>query len=79
MLKVFLSYTKVDHEKVEPFFHRLTHEGFDPWLDNEKLLPGHNWSYEIDQALAEANVVMLFEHLKRQQARIRSARSESSD
>ena len=60
MLKVFLSYTKADHEKVEPFFHRLTQDGFDPWLDSEKLLPGHNWSREIDQALAEANVVMLF-------------------
>ncbi|WP_049696016.1 TIR domain-containing protein [Pseudomonas fulva] len=60
MLKVFMSYTKVDQDRVKPFFQRIKDLGFDPWMDCEKLLPGQNWSPQIDQALAEANVVMLF-------------------
>jgi hypothetical protein len=31
----------------------------DPWLDEEKLLPGQDWDYEIDKALKEADAVLV--------------------
>lgn len=34
--------------------------GLDPWMDQERLLPGQSWEREIDRALNEANVVILF-------------------
>jgi hypothetical protein len=60
MLKVFLSYTKADRDKVVPYYTDLASMGYEPWMDVEKLVPGHNWSWEIDQALAQANVIMIF-------------------
>ncbi|KTB77142.1 hypothetical protein AO072_14575 [Pseudomonas syringae ICMP 13102] len=60
MLKVFLSYTKADQAQVHPYYAKLQAGGFEPWMDVERLVPGQNWSWEIDQALAESNVVILF-------------------
>ncbi|WP_122558917.1 TIR domain-containing protein [Pseudomonas viridiflava] len=60
MLKVFLSYTKADQAQVHPYYAKLQASGFEPWMDVERLVPGQNWSWEIDQALADSNVVMLF-------------------
>ncbi|EJL76927.1 TIR domain-containing protein [Polaromonas sp. CF318] len=60
MLKVFLSYASEDRSLVEPFYNRLLSDGFDPWIDFKKLLPGQNWALEIERAFTDANVVILF-------------------
>lgn len=60
MLKVFMSYTSVDQARVKPLYAEIEKLGFKPWMDCEKLLPGQNWSPQIDHALADANVVILF-------------------
>lgn len=59
-MKIFLSYAKEDGEVVKEFYDHLKTMGFDPWMDQEKLLPGQSWEREIDRALNEANVVILF-------------------
>lgn len=59
-MKVFLSYASEDRPLVEPFYDRLLSEGFDPWIDSRQILPGQNWSLEIERAFTEANVVLLF-------------------
>jgi formylglycine-generating enzyme required for sulfatase activity len=38
---------------------RLQQDGFDPWLDEERLLPGHDWQHEIATAVSESEVVIV--------------------
>ncbi|HCY63452.1 MAG TPA: hypothetical protein DHV59_11610 [Oxalobacteraceae bacterium] len=59
-MKVFLSYAKEDGAIVKEFHDHLKVMGFDPWMDQERLLPGQSWEHEIDRALKEANAVILF-------------------
>lgn len=57
--KVFISYAKEDHELAEKLFDYLLENGFNPWLDKRKLLPGQQWDFEIKKGLREANYVIL--------------------
>jgi hypothetical protein len=31
----------------------------DPWLDEEKLLPGHDWDLEIEKSVETSNAVIV--------------------
>ena len=33
--------------------------GHEPWLDEDKLLPGQNWDYEIRRALERCDIVLV--------------------
>ncbi|WP_289241639.1 TIR domain-containing protein [Delftia sp.] len=59
-MKIFLSYAKEDKEKVKEFHDYLKNLGLDPWMDTERLLPGLRWEHEIERALKEANVIIIF-------------------
>lgn len=63
-MKVFLSYAKEDGAVVKEFHDQLKALGLDPWMDQERLLPGQSWEHEIDRALNAANVVILFMSLR---------------
>lgn len=41
-LKIFISYAKEDRAQALIYFNRLSEEGFHPWIDINKLLPGQN-------------------------------------
>ena len=58
-LKVFLCHASGDKPPVRELYKRLTAEGVDAWLDQEKLLPGQNWRLEIPRAVREADVVVV--------------------
>lgn len=58
-LKIFISYAKEDRAQALIYFNRLSEEGFHPWIDINKLLPGQNWEAEIERAFSDANVVIL--------------------
>ena len=34
-------------------------DGFDPWLDEEKLLPGQDWNREIIKAVRGSDIVLV--------------------
>ncbi|MBN3822598.1 TIR domain-containing protein [Burkholderia sp. Ac-20384] len=55
-----MSYAKEDGAIVKEFHDHLKALGLDPWMDQERLLPGQAWEREIEKALNEANVVILF-------------------
>jgi len=55
-----MSYAKEDRELALEYYERLVSEGTVPWMDEKHLLPGQNWEVEIDKALRDANVVLLF-------------------
>jgi ribosomal protein L7/L12 len=60
ILKVFLCHASQDKPAVRDLYRRLQAEGWiDPWLDEEKLLPGQDWNYEIEKALDTSDAVIV--------------------
>jgi len=54
-LHVFLCHSSQDKPIVRELYQRLLTEGWiDPWLDEEKLLPGQDWDMEIEKAMEAA-------------------------
>jgi hypothetical protein len=59
-LRVFLCHASQDKPIARELYQRLLAEGWiDPWLDEEKLLPGQDWDMEIEQAVEAADVVVV--------------------
>jgi|GEM_PF-2819098 len=56
---VFLSHANEDKPAVRRLCNRLKGDGFDPWLDEERLLPGQDWHLEIEQAMRKSDVLLL--------------------
>lgn len=67
-LYVFLAYAHRDREVVRSLYARMVKDGVQVWLDEEKLLPGQDWEYEIRKAIrsSHAVVVCLSRHFNRQ-------------
>ena len=58
-LSVFLCHASEDKENARELRIRLLQDGFDPWLDEVKLLPGQEWESEIQKAVRAADVVVV--------------------
>lgn len=58
-LLIFLSHASQDKQVVRELCQRLRADGFDPWLDEERLLPGMNWDMEIELALKASDAILL--------------------
>ena len=58
-LRVFLCHSSGDKPAVRDLCHRLRADGVDPWLDEEKLLPGQDWREEIPEAVRTCDVVVV--------------------
>ena len=58
-LAVFLCHATQDKEEVRSLAQRLRKSGFDPWLDEERLLPGQQWELEITRALRASNAILV--------------------
>jgi len=58
-LKVFLCHASGDKPAVRELYHRLRGAGYDPWLDEEKLLPGQEWELEIPRAVRSSDAVVI--------------------
>ena len=59
-LRVFLCHSSGDKLTVRELYRRLDAEGWiDVWLDEEKLLPGQDWDYEIEKALDNSDAVIV--------------------
>jgi hypothetical protein len=57
-LRIFLLYARRDEEGVRRLYRRLTIDGADVWWDQEKLLPGQDWAFEIHKAIHRSDVVI---------------------
>jgi hypothetical protein len=57
--KVFIAYVLEDAALAERLFDAFAAEGFAPWLDRRKLLPGQNWPRAIDHAMETADFVVM--------------------
>src|ERR1044072_8754358 len=59
-LRVFSCPSYGDKPVVRDLYQKLSAEGWmDVWLDEEKLLPGQDWDYEIDRALDNSDAVIV--------------------
>ncbi len=58
-LRVFLCHSSGDKLAVRSLYQRLEACNIDPWLDEENLLPGQNWEYEIRKAVRITDIVIV--------------------
>lgn len=58
-LRIFLCHSSDDKQAVRDLYQRLRADGFDPWLDEENLLPGQDWQRKISEAVDGADVVLV--------------------
>jgi hypothetical protein len=57
-LRIFLLHARSDQEAVHRLYRRLVNEGASVWLDQERLIPGQDWVYEIHRAIHNCDVVI---------------------
>ena len=58
-LKIFLCHASEDKSTVRTLYASLHADGFEPWLDDENLLPGQDWQREITKAVKQSDVVLV--------------------
>ena len=59
-LRVFLCHASQDKPMVRELYQPLLTEGWiDPWLDEERLLPGQDWNLEIEKAVEASDAVIV--------------------
>jgi len=58
-LRIFLCHASEDENAVRNLYTRLKAEGFNPWFDEESLLPGQDWREEIKKEVYDSDVVIL--------------------
>lgn len=56
---VFICHASEDKPLVRELYNRLTQDGIDAWLDEEKLLPGQDWQLEISKAVKNSEVILV--------------------
>lgn len=60
MARIFLCHAKEDTTQVREVYQQLKAiEGFEPWLDEEDLLPGQDWDREIRRALHASDFILI--------------------
>ena len=59
-IRVFLCHASQDKPMVRELYRRLLEENWiNPWLDEEKLLPGQDWDLEIEKAVDASDAVII--------------------
>jgi len=58
--QIFLSYAHEDRAAVEKVYHRLSKEGFKPWMDVKDIQAGARWDHHIQEALHNSDFVLIF-------------------
>ena len=58
-LRVFLSHSSGDKERVRGLYRRLCIAGFTAWFDEIDLLPGQDFDLEIDRAVKNSDIVIV--------------------
>lgn len=60
-LRVFLCHSSTDKPAARDSYKFLSSEPWiDPWFDEESLKPGQDWEFEIEKAIDNADVVIVF-------------------
>ena len=54
-VRVFLSYTSSDYDRVAQMFDDLTKHGFLPFMAPKTIVPGQDWEAEVEKAIKEVD------------------------
>ncbi len=57
--RIFLCHSSEDKPSVRNLYRRLISDGFNPWLDEQDILPGQDWDREIAVAVKSSAVVLV--------------------
>ncbi len=57
--QVFIAYASEDRAEARKLYRALKNEGLEPWMDEQKLLPGQNWPRAIEQAIEVSDYVLI--------------------
>lgn len=57
-VRAFLCHSSADKNVVRQLYSRLKDDGCAPWLDEEDLIAGQDWEYEIKRAVRGSHVVI---------------------
>jgi hypothetical protein len=59
-LRIFLCHASQDKPIVRDLYKRFTAVPWiDPWLDEEKLVPGQDWNLEIEKAVETSDAIIV--------------------
>jgi hypothetical protein len=58
LARVFVAYVHEDADAAGRIFDALVQAGFNPWMDERKLLPGQNWARAIRNAMETSDFVV---------------------
>src|SRR5271167_267898 len=57
--RIFLCHSSGDKAAVRDLYDQLRAGGFNPWLDEQDILPGQDWEREIARAVRSSAVVLV--------------------
>jgi predicted ATPase len=58
-ISIFISYAHADSAFVDRLEADLRHQGFDPWVDRQRLAGGLRWRRELQEAVEQAQVLLI--------------------
>ncbi len=58
-ISIFISYAHADSAFVDRLEADLRHQGFDPWVDRQRLKGGQRWRRELQDAVKRAKVLLV--------------------
>lgn len=56
--KIFISYSHQDHNCANGITRFLSRQGYDVWIDTDRLMSGQKWTADIDSALKSADALI---------------------
>lgn len=56
--RIFIIYSHKDKEKAQELSEELRSLGFNPWFDQQELLPGQKWQEAIKQAIEDSAIAL---------------------
>jgi hypothetical protein len=57
--QVFIAYAREDRAEARKLYRALKDHGLEPWMDEQKLLPGQNWPRAIERAMEVSDYVLM--------------------
>ena len=58
-IRVFIAYAREDRAEARKLYRALKNHGLEPWMDEQKLLPGQNWPRAIERAMEVSDYVVI--------------------
>jgi TIR domain len=58
-LNVFLCHASEDKPAIRALYKQIVADGYQPWFDEENILPGQDWQREITKAVKRSDVVLV--------------------